>query len=252
MATTIAASAVLLAACGRDPRAEAASARVGEPDPVHDTVLVADNNFAVQTLGYDTAAVNQLGGKRDSSTAVQSSAFDSVLASPTSVSSRAALPGDEYVDPLCAASATVDQQRCLSAYLTTSDLMLDRYLQALILRLESEAGVTSGAEPPAVKRLRAAQRAWVTYRDDECRKRTREREGLWAPERARCLIDYSMQRADELAGVLAERRALAPLDQPTPSAQPAPSTQRAKSTKPTPSKRSHRRKAPRHTRTHRR
>ena len=252
MATAIAASAVLLAACGTDPRAAAAGARVGEAHPEHDTELVADSGVGRLTLGYDTAAVRKSPGMLGSSAAAQSAAFDSVLASATSVSSRTASSGDEYVDPLCAASATVDQQRCLSTYLTTSDLTLDRYFQALILRLQSEARVTSGAEPPAVKRLRAAQRAWVTYRDDQCRKRTRAREGLWAAERARCLIDYSTQRSDELAGVLAERRALAPLEQPTPSAQPVPSTHRTPSTKPTPSKRSHARASTRHTRKHRR
>lgn len=252
VATVVAASAVLLAACGAGPRAEAASARVGEPDAAHDTLFVADKGVAAQTRVHDTAVVSESGGKLDSTTAAQSAAYDSVLANEMSVSSHTAFAGDEYVDPLCAASATADQQHCLSGYLTTSDLMLERYLQALILRLESEAGVTSGTEPPAVKRLRAAQRAWVTYRDNECRKRTREREGLWAPERARCLIDYSTQRTYELAGVLAERRALPPLDQPAPSAQRSPPTQRPPSTKPMPSKRSHLRKASRHARAHRR
>jgi uncharacterized protein YecT (DUF1311 family) len=116
---------------------------------------------------------------------------------------------EDYVDPSCASPLADDQQRCLSAYLSRSDLVLDRYFQALILRLRTEAGATSAAdEPPAVQRLRATQRAWVAYRDDTCRRRTLAREGeRWAPVRARCLVDFSMQRVEELAGVLADRRA---------------------------------------------
>lgn len=201
MATVTAASAVLLASCATDPRAEAASAGASQPDLGRDTALAADSDLAL--------------------------------------SPRFATSVEEHLDPSCASPATVDQERCLSAYLAPSDLVLDRYFRALILRLEAEAGVAAGAaEPPAVQRLRAAQRAWVAYRDEECRKWTREREGpLWAPVRARCLIDYSTQRADELAGVLVERKAVAPFEQPTPSAQPTPSKQRTPSTKPAPSKR---------------
>jgi len=89
----------------------------------------------------------------------------------------------------------------------------------LILRLKSEAGAASSAdEPPAVQRLRTAQRAWIVYRDDKCRERTRAREGpLWAPVRARCLGEYSTRRAEELADVLAKRRALAPREKPAQS-----------------------------------
>jgi uncharacterized protein YecT (DUF1311 family) len=104
-------------------------------------------------------------------------------------------------------------------YLAKSDVLLDRYYQALILRLKAEAGARTGAaEPPSVQRLRTAQRAWLVYRDDECRKRTREREGpLWAPVRAQCLAEYSALRAHELENALAKRKALAPREQPAKS-----------------------------------
>ena len=104
-------------------------------------------------------------------------------------------------------------------YLAKSDALLDRYYQALILRLESEAGTTSrSAEPASVQRLRTAQRAWLVYRDDECRKRTRAREGpLWAPVRAQCLAGYSAVRAQELRDALARRKALAPRERSSKS-----------------------------------
>jgi hypothetical protein len=67
----------------------------------------------------------------------------------------------------------------------------------------------SAPEPESVQRLRAAQRSWLVFRDDECRKRTHAREGpLWAPVRAQCLAEYSARRAQELQDALAKRGAL--------------------------------------------
>ena len=60
-----------------------------------------------------------------------------------------------------------------------------------------------------MQRLRAAQRSWLVYRDEECRKRTRAEEGpLWAPVRAKCLAEYSELRTRELNDALASRKAL--------------------------------------------
>ena len=193
----VATAAMLLLAAGEAcARADSADVEPRASEPSPDLELAADSGSAHRPSKLDAAQAGR--------------ATNAALPSVPSV--------EEYVEPSCASPATEDQQRCLSAYLATSNLVLDRYYQALILRLESEAGVPSGAEPPAVQRLRATQQAWVAYRDEACRRRLRGREGvLWAPARARCLIDYSMQRANELAGVLAERRALVPLAQPTPS-----------------------------------
>jgi uncharacterized protein YecT (DUF1311 family) len=62
-------------------------------------------------------------------------------------------------------------------------------------------GVAGGAkDPPSVQRLRVAQRAWLVYRDTECRRRGKGKEGaLWARPRARCLGEFSARRANELA-----------------------------------------------------
>lgn len=160
------------------------------------------------------------GGTLDSSTVGESEAIDRPHASnAASVSPRPAPSADAYVVPSCASPTADDQQRCLAAYLAESDLLLDRYYQALILRLKSEADASSSSdEPPAVQRLRSAQRAWVVYRDERCRERTRQGEGpLWAPVRAPCLAEYSMRRAEELADVLAKRKAHAPRE---PQARP--------------------------------
>ena len=86
------------------------------------------------------------------------------------------------------------------AYLARSDVTLDRNYQARIAQLKRDAGTAPGApEPESVQRLRTAQRAWLVYRDTECRNRNRGNEGgLWAPVRARCLAEFSAQRAAEL------------------------------------------------------
>ena len=88
-----------------------------------------------------------------------------------------------------------------------SDLVLDRYCQALILRLKIEAGTKSGAtEPPSVQRLRSASApgsstATTNASGDECP------EGpLWAPVRAKCLAEYSTLRARELDDALRSAR----------------------------------------------
>lgn len=103
--------------------------------------------------------------------------------------------------PGCSSPAGADQKRCLLALLSRYDVELNTTYRQLIQRLRREAGVGAGeADPPSVDRLRAAQRSWLVYRDRECRRRTRSREGeLWAPVRARCLGQLSDVRARELA-----------------------------------------------------
>lgn len=107
----------------------------------------------------------------------------------------------------CASPAAPDQRRCLLLHLSRSDVTLDRNYQALIASMKREAGTPAGAkEPESVQQLRVAQRAWLVYRDTECRRRNRGREGpLWAPTRAQCLGEFSAQRAEELAKALARR-----------------------------------------------
>lgn len=92
-------------------------------------------------------------------------------------------------------------------HLARSDVALDRSYQALIADMKRETGTSSaGREPEAVQQLRVAQRAWLVYRDTECRRRNRGKEGpLWAPVRAQCLGEFSGARTEELAQALRER-----------------------------------------------
>jgi uncharacterized protein YecT (DUF1311 family) len=114
---------------------------------------------------------------------------------------------EDFAGPSCASPALADQRRCLLSYLAHSDVTLDRNYQALITQLKREAGApASGKEPATVLRLRTAQRNWLVYRDNECRRRNEGKEGpLWAPTRAQCLAEYSGQRAKELANALSTR-----------------------------------------------
>jgi uncharacterized protein YecT (DUF1311 family) len=93
-------------------------------------------------------------------------------------------------------------------HLARSDVGLDRTYQALIADMKREAGTPPGArEPESVQQLRVAQRAWLVYRDTECRRRNRGKEGpLWAPVRAQCLAEFSGTRTEELAQALRDRR----------------------------------------------
>ena len=105
---------------------------------------------------------------------------------------------------VCASPATADQRRCLMMHLARSDAALDHNYQAVIVALKRQAGTKPGEkEPESVRSLRSAQRAWLVYRDDECRRRNRGKEGpLWAPMRAQCLGQFSDYRAEELAQTL--------------------------------------------------
>jgi uncharacterized protein YecT (DUF1311 family) len=111
----------------------------------------------------------------------------------------ATLPAAAANDP-CASPAPADQRRCLMVRLARSDVSLDRAYQGLIADLRREAGAPAGgADPPSVQELRRAQRAWLVYRDTECRRRNRDKEGaLWAPVRAECLGEFSGVREAEL------------------------------------------------------
>jgi uncharacterized protein YecT (DUF1311 family) len=212
--TLVLAAAAAQWACVDEARTETAAARARDSALVHDLVLA----------GYDSAAVRPTGRYFGSPTTSVSTVTESpgeladagTSTTPTSratnaTSSAPAPSAESYVGPSCASPAADDQQRCLAGYLARSDAQLDRSYQALITQLKAEAGTHSGtSEPPTVQRLRTIQRNWVTYRDDECRKRTAASEGpLWAPVRAKCLGEYSTLREREIDDALAKRKAAA-------------------------------------------
>jgi uncharacterized protein YecT (DUF1311 family) len=104
-------------------------------------------------------------------------------------------PGDiapALNDP-CDSPAADDQRTCLNRAIARSDVNLNRVYQDVI----AQARISGGAELEG--RFRDQQRAWVSSRDEECRRQTRSQEGtLWARVRARCLADHSARRTDEL------------------------------------------------------
>ncbi len=112
----------------------------------------------------------------------------------------AAVPGRRG-SAACNSPTPSDQQECVRATLPNVDMRLNRIYRALITETRRQERVANGATDPAsVERLRVAQRAWLVYRDTECRKRGRGKEGrLWARPRVQCLGEFSLRRANELA-----------------------------------------------------
>jgi uncharacterized protein YecT (DUF1311 family) len=101
----------------------------------------------------------------------------------------------------CTSPTLENQNECLRASIASADARLNRIYRALITEMRLQEKVGNGASDPAsVQRLRIAQRQWVVYRDNECRKKVPSKErGLWAKARASCLADFAGRRANELA-----------------------------------------------------
>jgi uncharacterized protein YecT (DUF1311 family) len=211
-----------LLACDDGTRAETLASNARDSALAHD----------LQLASGDTTATGSVRTVSESPGALGESAPPSAAAATARNVSSAIPSAEGYIGPSCASPAPADQRRCLLGYLERSDAKLDRNYQALISHLKSEAGTRRGAaEPLTVQRLRGAQRAWVVYRDDECRKRTVEEEGpLWAPVRAKCLAEYSALRTRELEDALAKRKAVSSRPAPTKSKQ-ASRSKRARSSK---------------------
>lgn len=62
----------------------------------------------------------------------------------------------------CDGSTTQDVEQCLAAELSRADAELNRYYAAATKRLTEQQDTT------ALAKLRAAERAWIAYRDAEC------------------------------------------------------------------------------------
>jgi uncharacterized protein YecT (DUF1311 family) len=200
-------------ACVDDARTETATAHARDSALVHDLVLAGYDSAALRSTGRyfgapgaDTRTVTESPGAL-----ADAPSGAPPITTPVTSASAPAPSAEGYIGPSCASPAADDQRRCLYGYLARSDMRLNESYQALITQLKSEAGARGGAaEPPTVQRLRTAQRNWVVYRDDECRKRTVASEGpLWAPVRAKCLEQYSAQREREFEDALAKRKAVA-------------------------------------------
>lgn len=101
----------------------------------------------------------------------------------------------------CNSPTAENQSECIRVSLASVDSRLNRIYRALITEMRRQENVPPGGkDPPSVQRLRIAQRAWLVYRDNECRRQGRGKEGaLWAKPRAKCLGQFSVRRANELA-----------------------------------------------------
>ena len=101
----------------------------------------------------------------------------------------------------CSSPLPANQSECVRVTLAATDMRLNRIYRALITEMRRQEKVAPGAkDPPSVQRLRVSQRSWLVYRDSECRRRGRRREGaLWARPRVKCLGEFSVRRANELA-----------------------------------------------------
>jgi uncharacterized protein YecT (DUF1311 family) len=113
----------------------------------------------------------------------------------------ASMPKRRITGNPCSSPTPGDQQACLRSLLAATDQRLNGIYRALLTEMRRQESVARGQpDPPSVVRLRAAQRAWLVNRDAECRRRGRGIEGqLWARPRARCLGEFSVRRANELA-----------------------------------------------------
>lgn len=203
-------SLLLVAACSK-------GAKEPENDALKkDTALASDlRDIAGDTSAYaaaadvatasapDSAIDHPVGPVRMRTVATTNGTRPKSAPAPSSPVART--PANAAPQP-CDSPSTADQRRCLMSYLARSDVGLDRTYQSLIAEMKRRAGTNAGdAEPDEVTRLRVAQRAWLVYRDTECRRRNRGKEGpLWAPVRAQCLGEFSGERQDELAGSLSK------------------------------------------------
>lgn len=124
-----------------------------------------------------------------------------IVAEPASAKKAAAPAARLSGTRACSSPTMENQNECLRALLPAADARLTRIYRALITEMRRQEGVPGGARDPAsVQRLRVAQRTWLVYRDNECRKRGRGTEGArWARPRVRCLGQFADRRANELA-----------------------------------------------------
>lgn len=87
-------------------------------------------------------------------------------------------------------STTLSLRECLGAEYRRQDARLNgAYARAM-----------SGVGPVAQAKLRAAQRAWIAFRDADCQAVLAANGGTMAPVLADlCYLDRTIQRADDLA-----------------------------------------------------
>ena len=161
---------------------------------------------AERDAGIDTAIASiSAGSTPPVETAIAPTAAPSAAPAPAPAPAptAAAKPAPKLLTGTraCSSPLPANQSECVRVTLAATDMRMNRIYRALITEIRRQEKVAPGAkDPPSVARLRVSQRSWLVYRDSECRKRGRRREGaLWARPRVKCLGEFSVRRANELA-----------------------------------------------------
>jgi uncharacterized protein YecT (DUF1311 family) len=118
-----------------------------------------------------------------------------IMPSPSVAESKAA-------DPCTTQANTIEINQCLSNQLQARDRSLNAAYKALLQRLD-ESDPSDGVDYQQARRLLVeAQRAWLSFRDNDCRGRV----VLYARGSVRweiyteCLIAHTERRTNELKG----------------------------------------------------
>lgn len=103
--------------------------------------------------------------------------------------------------PDCGASSNVEVTRCMHRAYDSADRELNRVFQAVLAEIRRSQDVPPAERPRWEQTLREAQRAWIAYRDADCRGLIRYEwwggSGASAAESG-CLYDRTVERTNEL------------------------------------------------------
>lgn len=103
-------------------------------------------------------------------------------------------------DPCATQANTLEINACLADTLAARDRALNASYQALVKRLAPVDRHDTTDYPRALKHLTEAQRAWIRFRDEDCRGRVVPYEGgsIRGAVHAGCLIRHTEQRTQAL------------------------------------------------------
>jgi uncharacterized protein YecT (DUF1311 family) len=104
---------------------------------------------------------------------------------------------------LCDSSVTVDLANCALASNRDADDSLNTIYKTVVQLLRARLDVKAGdPDPDVVNQMRLAERAWIAFRDSECRWQDAWEEGtMWIPVRAGCYGSLVRERIRTLEAV---------------------------------------------------
>lgn len=91
---------------------------------------------------------------------------------------------------------------CLAAETEAWDVILNRNYKVIMREMKAMDAASGGAGLSRAEALRAAQRAWIAFRDAECRRLFAEYQdgSIRSVVAAGCMLDLTAKRALELGG----------------------------------------------------